>query len=180
VPGDGTWDNAALIAGCLKDEPEAWRRLVERQRGRIVVIARVEFGFGGAEAEDVAQEVLVRARARLGQLRDPAALGAWLAQLTRRLCLDAMRRRDAAHELSEHAIDLRASREMESVLTRLAVDSALRRLPGPSREVIERFFLRDESYATIGRALELPPGTIASRIARGLDRLREEFAAEAA
>ena len=41
------------------------------------------------------------------------------------------------------------------------------------REMLDRFFARDESYRTIGEALDLPPGTIASRISRCLARLKE-------
>jgi DNA-directed RNA polymerase specialized sigma24 family protein len=55
----------------------------------------------------------------------------------------------------------------------LAVHEALAAAPGHCREVLDRFFCRDESYATIGAALDLPPGTIASRISRCLARLRD-------
>jgi DNA-directed RNA polymerase specialized sigma24 family protein len=43
------------------------------------------------------------------------------------------------------------------------------------QEILDRFFARDESYRTIAEALELPPGTIASRISRCLARLRERL-----
>ena len=43
------------------------------------------------------------------------------------------------------------------------------------RDVLDRFFTRDESYRTIGAALGIPSGTIASRISRCLDKLREAF-----
>ena len=55
----------------------------------------------------------------------------------------------------------------------LAVHEALAAAPEHCREVLDRFFCRDESYSTIGSALELPPGTIASRISRCLVRMRE-------
>jgi DNA-directed RNA polymerase specialized sigma24 family protein len=41
--------------------------------------------------------------------------------------------------------------------------------------MLDRFFVRDESYRTIGEQLDLPPGTIASRISRCLGKLREEL-----
>ena len=49
---------------------------------------------------------------------------------------------------------------------------ALAELPDHCQEILDRFFARDESYRTIGAALELPAGTIASRISRCLGRLR--------
>ena len=55
----------------------------------------------------------------------------------------------------------------------LAVHEALAASPEHCREILDRFFARDESYKTIGKALDLPAGTIASRISRCLRRLRE-------
>ena len=51
--------------------------------------------------------------------------------------------------------------------------SALAELPENCREILDRFFARDESYRTIAEALDLPSGTIASRISRCLERLKE-------
>ena len=64
---------------------------------------------------------------------------------------------------------------MEELDEAFAVREALGRLPEDCREVLDRFFCRDESYRTIGEALELPAGTIASRISRCLDKLRAGF-----
>ena len=55
----------------------------------------------------------------------------------------------------------------------LTVHEALAATPEHCREILDRFFARDESYRTIGEALDLPAGTIASRISRCLGRLRE-------
>ena len=48
-------------------------------------------------------------------------------------------------------------------------------MPEDCREVLDRFFCRDESYRTIGEALAIPSGTIASRISRCLEKLRERL-----
>jgi DNA-directed RNA polymerase specialized sigma24 family protein len=48
-------------------------------------------------------------------------------------------------------------------------------LPENCREILDRFFARDESYRTIGEALELPAGTIASRISRCLVKLKDQL-----
>lgn len=55
----------------------------------------------------------------------------------------------------------------------LTVRAALRDAPEHVREILDRFFVRDECYHTIGAALNLPTGTVASRLSRGLDKLRE-------
>jgi DNA-directed RNA polymerase specialized sigma24 family protein len=54
-------------------------------------------------------------------------------------------------------------------------------LPESCQEILDRFFAQDESYKTIGDALDLPAGTIASRISRCLEKLKtlmEDSAAE--
>jgi DNA-directed RNA polymerase specialized sigma24 family protein len=48
-------------------------------------------------------------------------------------------------------------------------------LPETCQQILDRFFARDESYRTIGDQLGLPSGTIASRISRCLDKLRDTF-----
>ena len=60
----------------------------------------------------------------------------------------------------------------------LAVREALSRLPDQQREILDRFFARDQSYQTIGDELGIPPGTIASRISRALAALRAELGRE--
>ena len=54
----------------------------------------------------------------------------------------------------------------------LEVRDALATLPETCQEMLDRFFARDESYRTIGEALDLPSGTIASRISRCLEKLK--------
>ncbi len=54
----------------------------------------------------------------------------------------------------------------------LDVHQALRSLGEPCADILDRFFARDESYKTIGAALDLPAGTIASRISRCLEKLK--------
>jgi hypothetical protein len=60
--------------------------------------------------------------------------------------------------------------ELDEAMT---VHAALGGLSPDCREILDRFFTRDESYRTIGTELDLPAGTIASRIARCLARLRD-------
>ena len=57
----------------------------------------------------------------------------------------------------------------------LTVRAGLDAVGEPCREILDRFFCQDESYKVIGDALDLPPGTIASRISRCLTKLRTEL-----
>ena len=70
--------------------------------------------------------------------------------------------------------------QIDELTDAFAVHEALAELPENCREILDRFFARDESYRTIADALDLPSGTIASRISRCLTRLREQFGEEMA
>ena len=126
-----------------------------------------------ADAEDVFQEVFARAYQHLDKLRDDAAVKPWLAQLTRRLCIDRLRAGARERPAAEEELAVNEPDETLVLLDEaLAVHEALAAAPEHCREILDRFFARDESYRTIGEALDLPSGTIASRISRCLARLR--------
>ena len=131
------------------------------------------------DAEDVFQEVFARVYERLGSLRDDEAVRPWIAQLTRRVCIDRLR--SGARE-SDADIDELPELPAEDVLTALEdafdVHDAMAELPENCQQILDRFFARDESYRTIGDTLGLPAGTIASRLSRCLDKLRDAFEGE--
>jgi RNA polymerase sigma factor (sigma-70 family) len=98
----------------------------------------------------------------------------WIAQLTRRLCLDRIASGSREQPLEDvHPADREQS--LEELDEAFAVREALACLSEPCQEILDRFFARDESYRTIGEELDLPAGTIASRISRCLRRLRDEL-----
>ena len=100
----------------------------------------------------------------------------WIAQLTRRLCIDRLRSKTRE---SDADIDELPELPAEDVLTALEeafdVHEAMAGLPENCQQILDRFYARDESYRTIGDTLGLPAGTIASRISRCLDKLRDSF-----
>ncbi len=164
--------DAELVARCRAGETAAWHELVERFSSYVCAIALRGFGLSEPDAEDVFQEVFARTYERLDNLRDDSAIRPWLAQLTRRLCIDRLRaggREQATEQLPEPGPGDEWIARLDEAIT---VQQAMNELPGNCREVLDRFFCRDESYRAIGAALDLPYGTIASRISRCLSRMR--------
>jgi RNA polymerase sigma-70 factor (ECF subfamily) len=162
--------DAELVRACRAGDPDAWNELVERYSRYVYAIAIRGFRLTDEDAEDAFQDVFTRIYTRLDSLRDESALRPWIAQLTRRRCLDAIAaRRDLpAEELTEEG-----STDLSEIEDAFEVREALARLPGTCQDILDRFFTRDQSYRTIANELEIPSGTIASRIARCLARLRE-------
>ena len=166
--------DAQLVARCREGDNDAWHELVERFSRYVYAISVQAFKLPEHDAEDVFQEVFARAYQHLGKLRDDEAIRPWLAQLTRRLCIDRLRA--TAHEQPEESVE---APDVDDTISRLddalAVHDALAILPDNCRDILDRFFARDESYRVIGEALDLPSGTIASRISRCLAKLRVEM-----
>jgi RNA polymerase sigma factor (sigma-70 family) len=165
--------DAALVARCRAGDHGAWNELVERFSRYVYAICVQAFRLSEHDAEDVFQDVFMRAYQNLDRLRDDAAIRPWLAQMTRRLCIDRLRAGAREGPLDENVEPAGIDETLASLDEALAVHEALAAAPGHCREVLDRFFCRDESYRTIGEALDLPPGTIASRISRCLARLKE-------
>jgi RNA polymerase sigma factor (sigma-70 family) len=164
--------DAQLVARCRAGEREAWDELVNRFARYVNAIATRGFRLDAADAEEVFQEVFARVYERLDSLRDDDALRPWIAQLTRRLCVDRLRAGDREQAM-EGVEPAGVDDTLATLDEALAVRQALETLSAPCREILDRFFCRDESYASIGERLDLPPGTVASRISRCLARLRE-------
>jgi RNA polymerase sigma-70 factor (ECF subfamily) len=169
-----TLSDSELVARCRAGDQQAWAELVDRFSRYVYAIAVQAFRLPEADAEDVFQEVFARAYQHLDKLRDDAAVRPWLAQLTRRLCIDRLRAASRERPATDEELELAGSEETLTMLEdALTVHEALAAAPEHCREILDRFFARDESYRTIGDALDLPAGTIASRISRCLVRLRE-------
>jgi len=169
--------DADLVARCRAGDQDAWRQLVERFSRYVYAIAVQVYRMPEADAEDVFQEVFIRVYERLGQLRDDGAVRPWIAQLTRRCCVDRLRQGTRV-ELHDELDSGEAEDSLDRLEEAWGVREAVGQLSEPCQEVLDRFFTRDESYRTIGAALEIPAGTIASRISRCLAQLRERYEGE--
>jgi RNA polymerase sigma-70 factor (ECF subfamily) len=168
---EGGASDAALVARCRAGETAAWNELVERFSRYVYAICTQAFRLSEHDAEDVFQDVFTRVYTHLDRLRDDESFRPWLAQLTRRTCLDRLRsgsRETPAEEIEPPDVD-ESLAQLDDALT---VHEALAGLADNCRDILDRFFARDESYRTIGDALGLPAGTIASRISRCLDKLK--------
>ncbi|MFL5931503.1 MAG: RNA polymerase sigma factor [Gaiellaceae bacterium] len=170
--------DAELVARCRGGDDDAWRVLVDRYSRYVYAITVQAFRLPEPDADDVFQEVFARAYEHLGKLRDDSALRPWLAQLTRRLCIDTLRTGSREQPAGEDVEPDGFVDAIEQLDEALSIHEAMRALPDHCAEILDRFFAQDESYRTIGEALELPAGTVASRISRCLTRLRGELEGE--
>jgi RNA polymerase sigma factor (sigma-70 family) len=165
-----------LVARCRNGDQRAWNELVERFSRYVYAIAVQAFRLSSHDAEDVFQEVFARVYQHLDRLRNDDAVRPWIAQLTRRLCIDRLR--SSGREGPAETEDLEPGGYDETLAQldeAIAVREGMEAVGEACRDILDRFFCRDESYKAIGEALDLPPGTIASRISRCLAKLKAEL-----
>lgn len=151
--------------------PLEWADQLGGRLGELSTLAfRVAYGVlrRRQDAEDVAQDALVRAHDKLGTLRDPAQLRAWLVRIAWRLALDhrrAARRRElreqaaAGPEPSANAEQVAAANEFRERLWR-AIDA----LPDKLRLVTVLAGIEGHTVHEIAALLQLPEGTVKSRL----------------
>ena len=168
--------DAQLVSRCRGGDEAAWNELVERFSRYVYAIAVQAFRLAPHDAEDVFQEVFARVYEQLARLRNDEAIRPWIGQLTRRLCIDRLRAGGREGPVDPNDLELE---EVDETLSRLdealTVQAGLDAVGDACREILDRFFCRDESYRAIGEALDLPAGTIASRISRCLSKLRVQL-----
>jgi RNA polymerase sigma-70 factor (ECF subfamily) len=171
APGVVTQE-AALV---LEDE-------FERRLGESSLLAfRVAYGVlrQRQDAEDVAQETLVRAHRKLGSLRDRDRFRAWLVRIAWRLAIDHRRsgkRREAREQAAldsapeQTAEDMAAANEFRERLWR-AIDA----LPEPLRIVVVLAGIEGHQMNELARLLSVPEGTVKSRLHHARKQLAESL-----
>ena len=166
----------------LEQEFEA--RLVESS----TLAFRVAYGVlrHRQDAEDVAQEAFVKAYRRFGDLRDRERFRAWLVRMTWRLAIDRQRgdRRRAAREASaDHSTNLDGRRyeppaALEDLAARERADrlwAAIDALPDKLRVVVVLSNVEGHGIREVARLLDLPDGTVKSRLFLARQRLKEQL-----
>jgi RNA polymerase sigma-70 factor (ECF subfamily) len=135
-----------------------------------------------ADALDATQEALLAIVRGLPRFDGRAAFSTWAYRVTTNACLDELRRRRRRPSpgLDEDALDAQrravTADGIDVVPDRLAIDAALVRLPEEFRVAVVLRDLCDLDYAEIAEVLQVPPGTVRSRIARGRTLLARHLA----
>jgi RNA polymerase sigma-70 factor (ECF subfamily) len=152
------------------------QRLVEEH---YVPLYRYAYRLSGsaADAEDLTQETFCQAQLKLGQLRDPARAKAWLFSILRNTYLHRVRA-----EKHEHLVPLEAVGELAEPppdplppVDPERLQEALSELPEGFRTPVILYYFEDFSYRDIAGQMELPLGTVMSRLARAKAHLRSRL-----
>lgn len=171
-----------LVVRCQLGERSAWPGLVERWHPPVWTFLWRMVGDGG-RSDDLAQEVWLRVVRGLPRLESPARFPAWLFTVARRVVHDDLRRTyrrvetdpDVAPEDAAGSIDDDGVAEL---LDRLELERALEVLAPRDRETVVLFHLGELTIDDVARVLEVPTGTVKSRLHRARQQLSQQLGDE--
>lgn len=159
-----------LIQGAARGDRGAVCTLVERYQDTLFAMA-MSFARDPHRAEDLAQEAWIRILEGLPGYRGQARFSSWMYRVTLNTYLNS-RRSDASRERREQVYEPPApAPERDAALD---LQRAVRALPVEFRAVVALRFAADLSYKEIAEVLDIPLGTVQSRLNRALDRLAKE------
>jgi RNA polymerase sigma-70 factor (ECF subfamily) len=132
------------------------------------------------DADDVVQIALERALTRLDQWHSDARLDSWMFKIVRNAWIDELRARGRRDKifLAEEAGDNVGTDSMARETELLSVQSAMARLPEDQREAVSLVLVEGLPYREAAAVLDVPIGTLTSRLARGREALQALLGAE--
>jgi RNA polymerase sigma-70 factor (ECF subfamily) len=185
--------DAALVARCKGNDLAAFDEIVERYQHKIYGYVKRLVG-NETDAEDITQEVFLKALNSLHRFREESSLQTWLFRIATNLCRDAHRRRqrekgwlslwrqtDEQSDAEEGGYvdppDDRFNPEKLLLREELSnmLNKAIGQLPLAMREVFVLHDMEQMPYEEIAQALGVPLGTVKSRLFHARARLRESL-----
>jgi RNA polymerase sigma-70 factor (ECF subfamily) len=163
-------DPPALIAAARAGDRVAFGRLYRRYARMVhgIALARLR----AEDADDIVQEVFVRALDRLDTLRDAHAFGGWLASIAKHLILDLVRRTPPPADPADEP--LAPDNQHEQLEARRAI-AAIRALPDAYRETLMLRLVEGMTGPEIAARTGLTSGSVRVNLHRGLKMLRERL-----
>jgi RNA polymerase sigma-70 factor (ECF subfamily) len=165
-----------LLARHVAGDPGAFAEIVQRHRDRMWAVALRTLG-DPEDASDALQDAFLSAYRAAGRFRGDAAVTTWLHRIVVNACLDRLRRRAIRPVVSmgdDATFDAVAPKAPDPTVAHelsLDVTAALQRIPYEQRAALILVDMMGYAVDEAARVLDVPPGTIKSRCARGRARL---------
>jgi RNA polymerase sigma-70 factor (ECF subfamily) len=166
-PGDAT-----LATAAASGDRRALEVLLERHADRVHAICR-RVVTNPEDALDATQEALIAVARGIGNFDGRSAFTTWLYRVATNAALDELRRRARRPVPLDEPPERPSPSAEGAVDARLDVDRALAEVPDEFRTAVVLRDLADLDYPEIAAVLDVPVGTVKSRIARGRRALRE-------
>ncbi|MES2305841.1 MAG: RNA polymerase sigma factor [Gemmatimonadota bacterium] len=176
---DQPWTERGLVAAAAGGDEAAFRQLVQEHEGAIAATVTAMLGAGD-DADDVGQETFVRFLRALPNFRGDAAVRTYLTRIAINLSLDVLARRrrrfgwlrlGVTAERDEPTVAAISPEEIDRDDRRRQIRLAVAALDPIHRAVVVLRILEERSTRETAELLQLPEGTVMSRLKRALARL---------
>jgi RNA polymerase sigma-70 factor (ECF subfamily) len=175
-------DDAELVASAQAGDRVALDRLLRLHFDRVHAVCRRIVGTSH-DADDAAQEAMIRIVKGLRAFDGRSSFGTWAYRVASNTALDELRkrrRRPVLRVVGEdgevpEVADQLAERHVEAIVERLTLDDAIAGLPDDFRVAVVLRDVADLDYREISEVLDVPIGTVKSRIARGRSLLADRL-----
>jgi RNA polymerase sigma factor (sigma-70 family) len=172
-------DVTELLGAAGSGDNAAWSEIIRRYAGLVRAVCQ-RYGLTPERSDDVAQVTWLQLWTHAHQIRDPRALGGWLATTAARESLAMQRRRRREVPMPDCGIDSPVVDDVDARIDaenhNLALRRAVATLNRRERALIEVLLEPEQpSYSEISRRLSMPIGAIGPVRQRALCRLRERL-----
>ncbi len=163
-----------LIAGALKGDEDAYRRLLNIYKGRIFsYVYRIVKNYH--DAEDITFDTFIRGFKSLKSFDRARSFSTWLYTIAHNLAIDFLRKKKIEYDYLDERYPARTDivKEYDNKQKLDKIDQALYQLAPIDREIVILFHKEEKSYEEIGEILNIPTTTIKTRLHRTRLKLRE-------
>ncbi len=131
-----------------------------------------------ADAEDLVQQAFLSAHRKLDQLREVEHAKGWLCAILRNVYLKSLRKQAAIGVVSlENVAEVEEERTIQDPIDREELQSILNEMPEEFRTPVILYYFQEFSYKEIAEQLDIPLGTVMSRLSRGKQHIRQRLTA---
>ena len=172
-------DDSTLIHAAQRGDRQALDQLLRKHQSRVHAVCRRIAG-NDADALDATQEALIAIVKGLPRFDGRSKFSTWIYRIATNACIDELRRRQRQPtpglperaEADPNPMAARAPRDpADTVTARIDIDRGLKQLPEEFRTAVVLRDMAGLSYNEIAEVLNIAPGTVRSRIARGRRQL---------
>lgn len=176
------------IKQVLKGDQDAFGEIVELYKDKVFQLCYRILG-NRQEAEDIAQEAFIRAYVNISSFKTHLKFSTWIYRIATNLCIDRIRKKKPDYYLDAEVpgteglnmysqvaagTDL-PEKEFESMELQEVIQAEISKLPEKYRSVIVLKYIEELSLNEISEILDLPLGTVKTRIHRGREALRQQL-----
>jgi RNA polymerase sigma-70 factor (ECF subfamily) len=160
-----------LVTACLAGDRSAYGLLVKRHY-KLVFLTCLGILGNVYDAEDIAQDAMLKGYVRIGMLRDSSKFGLWISRIAKSLCLNFIRRRKYAKTISAE----RAMPENQRATDNDKLQQAIEKLPREIRAPLLMYYFDGQSVKTVADRLQMSTSTVYLKLRTAITELHNLLA----